>query len=194
MIHRKRTHKDVKDERILRIWEECKAEAKALYPQYFNDCEPELYQDNSYNHLGLCSSSLHNPSERNVDKRRHSRCIITISERLGQDYEQIRETLCHELGHFVAPKENHNYLWKARANKIGARWGLTTSRLSDNETFKKAAQQARAEVRRNSTYKYRLVCPSCGTDWKYKSNCKAVQNPSRYRCPYCKTGLKSEKI
>jgi predicted SprT family Zn-dependent metalloprotease len=194
MIHRKRTHKDITDPKILQIWNECKAEARVLYPQYFEWCEPELYQDSSYRHLGLCSTSLSNPRERNVDKMRHERCIITISEKLGQDYDQIRETLCHELGHFVAPKENHSYLWKVRANKIGARWGLTTSRLSDNETFKKAAQQAREEVRKNATYKYRLVCPSCGLDWKYKSNCKAVQTPGRYRCPKCKTTLKSEKI
>ena len=54
MIYRKRTHKDVTDGRILEIWKEVKEEARALYPQYFEHCEPELYQDNSYSHLGLC--------------------------------------------------------------------------------------------------------------------------------------------
>lgn len=194
MIQRKRTHKDVTDPRILEIWEEVKAEAKALYPQYFEGCEPELYQDNSYKHLGLCSQSFHNYYEKNVDKIRHSRCIITISAKLGQDYDQIRKTLCHELGHFVSPKEKHGYLWKSRADRIGKRWGFEATRLTRNETFSNAARQAREEVKKKTEYKYRLYCPECGTEWKYKTKCEKIQNPDRWRCGKCKTTLKSVAI
>lgn len=192
MIYRKRTQKDVTDPEILKIWDEVKAVARELYPRYFEACEPELYMDNSYSHLGRCSYSFQNPKERNVDKIRGSRCIITISSNLGQDYEQIRETLCHELGHFVAPKEKHGYLWKARANKIGARWGFEASRTANNETFNNAVASIRAQ--KSSVYKYRLYCPKCGAQWRYKTNCQAVQYPNRYRCNKCKTTLKSEKI
>lgn len=194
MVYRKRTHKDITDVQILNIWEEVLTETKELYPQYFEKCEPELYQDDSYRHLGLCSQSYSNTSERNVNKIRASRCIITISSKLGQDYDQIRETLCHELGHFVSPRENHSQLWKARANNIGKRWDLQASRLAHNDTFNEAAAQARKEVQKRSVYKYRLYCPECGTEWKYKSKCKAVQNPQRYRCGKCKSILKSETI
>lgn len=192
MIHRKRTHKDITDRRILDIWDEVKAEAKSLYPHFFEDCEPELYQDGSYSHLGLCMQSFHNPREKNVDKLQHSRCIITISSCLGQDYDQIRKTLCHELGHFVAPKEYHGNLWKVRANKIGMRWGLEMTRLTNNETFNKAAQEIRAQ--KNSVYKYRVFCPHCNAEWKYKTMCKVVKSPDRYRCGGCKTTLKTERI
>lgn len=192
MIHRKRTHKDITDKRILEIWEEAKAEAKKLYPHHFENCEPELYQDSSYSHLGLCSQSYTNPREKNVDKIQQSRCIITISSCLGQDYDQIRKTICHELGHFVSPKAHHNYLWKARANRIGERWGYEMSRCTNNDTFNKAAQQIRAE--RSSEDKYRVYCPECGAEWKYKTRCQIVQNPSRWRCNKCKVNLKSEKI
>lgn len=192
MIHRKRTYKDITDKRILEIWSEVKAEARSLYPHFFEHCEPELYQDSSYSHLGLCSYEFANPSERNVDKLRHTRCIITISSCLKQDYNQIRKTLCHELGHFVSPREHHGYLWKARANKIGARWGYTMERCTNNETFNKAAKQMRAE--RSSEDKYRVYCPKCGIEWKYKTRCKIVQNPSRWRCCKCKSDLKSETI
>ena len=192
MIYRKRTHKDITDERILEIWAEVKAEARALYPHHFEHCEPELYQDSSYSHLGLCSQSFANPNERNVDKIKQSRCIITISSCLGQDYNQIRKTLCHELGHFVSPKEHHGYLWKARADKIGARWNIEASRCTNNETFNKAAKQMRAE--RSGDYKYRVYCPECSTEWKYKTRCQIVQNPQRWRCSKCKSNLKSEKI
>lgn len=194
MIYRKKTHKDITDPHILEIWEEVKEEAKALYPHYFKDCEPELYQDDSYKHLGLCSQSYRNSYERNVDKIQHSRCIITISSKLGQDYDQIRKTLCHELGHFVSPKEHHGYLWKTRADKIGGRWGLKAERLTYNETFSNAAKQAREEAKSKSDYKYRLYCPDCGTEWKYKTNCDKIQNPHMWRCGKCKTKLKSEKI
>lgn len=194
MIYRKKTYKDVTDARILKIWEEVKEEAKWLYPKYFEYCEPELYHDSSYSHLGYCWQSWANPSERNIDKIRHTRCIITLSTNCGQDYDCIRKVLCHELGHFVAPKEHHGYLWKARADKIGKRWGYEASRLTDNKTFNDAASHARAEREAHSEYKYRLYCPACGTDWKYKSNCKAVQMPERYICSKCKSKLKSEKI
>ena len=192
MIYRKRTQKDVTDREILKIWDEVKEVARELYPRYFETCEPELYMDSSYSHLGRCSWSFQNSQERNVDKIRYSRCIITISSHLGQDYEQIRETLCHELGHFVAPKEHHSYLWKARTNKIGARWGFEASRTTNNETFNNARKEMKDK--RNADYKYRLYCPKCGEQWRYKTNCQVVRYPDRYRCSKCKTSLKSEKI
>lgn len=192
MIHRKRTHKDITDKRILEIWEEVKAEAKSLYPHFFEQCEPELYQDSSYSHLGLCIQSYRNPRERVVDKIKQTRCIITISSCLGQDYDQIRKTLCHELGHFVAPKNHHDHIWKVRTNKIGERWNLKAERLTDNATFNNAASQIRAS--KSSEYKYRVYCPDCNTEWKYKTNCQIVKSPSRYLCSGCKTKLKSEKI
>lgn len=194
MIHRKRTHKDVTDPRIWEIWEEVKDEARSLYPHYFEHCEPELYHDSSYSHLGLCSSSWVNPSERNVNKIRHSRCIITLSTNCGQDYDCIRKVLCHEVGHFVAPKEHHGYLWKVRADKIGERWGYKASRCTNNDTFNNAAKQAREDVNQRNSYKYRVFCPYCGAERKYKSNCKIVKFPQLYRCGKCKIDLKSEKI
>ena len=192
MIHRKRTHKDITDKRILEIWEEVKTEAKSLYPQYFDHCEPELYQDNSYSHLGLCIYEYSNPREKNINKIRHSRCIITISSCLGQDYNQIRKTLCHEIGHFVAPKEHHGYLWKVRTNKIGERWGFEAERLTNNTTFNNAAKEIRSS--RSGEYKYRVYCPDCNTEWKYKTNCQIVKSPNRYLCSKCRTKLKSEMI
>jgi predicted SprT family Zn-dependent metalloprotease len=81
-----------------------------------------------------------------------------------------------------------------RADKIGKRWGYEASRLTDNETFHNAAQQARAEANKCNPYKYRLYCPDCGAEWKYKTNCDAVRRADKYRCSKCKTNLKSEKI
>ena len=193
MIHRKRTHKDITDKRILEIWEEVKAEAKTLYPHFFEQCEPELYQDSSYSHLGRCSQSYSNPRERVVDKIKQIRCIITISSNLGQDYEQIRKTLCHELGHFVAPKNHHDHIWKVRTNKIGARWGYEAERCTNNETFNNAAKQMRASKVSND-YKYAVYCPKCNHEWKYKTACKIVKSPSRYLCSSCKEKLKVKTI
>ena len=192
MIHRKRTHKDVTDPKILEIWHEVIDEAKRLYPKYFDVCTPELYHDSSYRHLGLCSSSLKNPKEKNVDKMQHSRCIITISTNMKKDYECIRKVMCHEIAHFVAPRQNHGYLWKARANKIGAKWGYEASRLTCNETFSEAAKEIRAS--HNNPYKYRLFCPKCGAEWKYKTKCTAIKYPHGYRCRKCYLQLKAEEI
>lgn len=192
MIYRKKTHKDITDKRILDIWEEVKAEAKSIYPHFFEDCEPELYQDSSYSHLGWCSQSYRNPRERVVDKIKHSRCIITISSHLGQDYDQIRKTLCHELGHFVAPKNHHDHIWKVRANKIGARWGYEAERLTNNETFNEAAKQMRAK--KSDVYKYAVYCPECNHEWKYQTACKIVKSPGRYLCSDCQKSLKVKTI
>ena len=194
MAYRKRTYKDVTDQRILDIWEEVKEEARSLYPHHFDFCEPELYQDNSYAHLGLCVQEIANPSVKIVDKIMQNRCIILVSAKLGQDYDQIRRTLCHELGHFVAPRENHSYLWETRANKIGQRWGCKASRCTSNKTFNDAARQAREQRKQNTEYKYRVYCPDCGAEWKYKSNCKVVQRFDKYRCSRCKSSLELEKF
>ena len=192
MISRKRTHKNVTDPKILEIWDEVLDEAKRLYPKYFESCTPELYHDSSYHHLGRCSSSYKNPYEKNVDNIQHSRCIITVSTNIQQDYDCIRKVMCHEVGHFVAPREKHGYLWKARADKIGAKWGYEASRCTSNETFNEAAKQAQAA--RKSNYKYRLYCPECNAEWKYKTECKAIMHPTWYRCRKCQCSLKSEKI
>ena len=194
MIYRKKTYKDVTDPKIWAIWSEVYDEARSLYPRYFEDCEPELYQDNSYRHLGYCWQAFRNAREMNVDKVRATRCIILLSQRLGQDYDEIRSVLCHEFGHFVSPKEDHGYLWKVRADKIGSRWGIEASRLSDNEAFKESARQAREERNARSVYKYRVFCPECGAEWKYKTNCQIVKYPQLYTCHKCKIDLKSEKI
>lgn len=194
MLNRKRTQKDVTDPRILEIWEEVKAEALHLFPEYFEYCTPELYQDNSTSRMGCCSQSYRNIAVRNINKIRANRCIITISSYLGQDYDEIRDTLCHEMGHFVAPGANHDWRWESRANRIGQKWDIKVNRLGDNETFEKAAEQARLEVAKKHPYKYRLYCPSCNAEWKYKTNCEAVKNPRRYQCSKCKIKLQSEQI
>lgn len=194
MIHRKRTQKDVTDRHVLKIWNEVKDEARRLYPQYFINCEPELYQDNSRSHLGICSWHLKNPSERNIDKLRYARCIITISSLHGQNYDEIRDTICHELGHFVAPKEHHSDLWRIRANKIGSRWGIQVNRTSDSREFINAAAKAKEDIDARNPYRYRVFCPECGAEWQYKTNCQTVKYPELYQCCKCKINLKSEKI
>jgi predicted SprT family Zn-dependent metalloprotease len=190
MIYRKRTQKDVTDSKIIEIWNECLVEAKRLYPRYFENCTPELYMDNSRSHLGRCSYSVINPYERSVDKIRYSRCIITVSSNLKQDYEQIRKTICHELGHFVTPKEHHSYLWKVRSDKIGEKWGYKATVRADSETFHKAI----LEAPKRTTFKYMVYCPCCFANWKYKSLCGIVREPQRYQCGKCKVKLQSKKI
>ena len=190
MIYRKRTQKDVTDSKIIEIWNECLEETKRLYPRYFENCAPELYMDNSRTHLGRCAYSMINPYERNVDKIRYARCIITISSNLKQDYEQIRKTICHELGHFVTPKEHHSYLWKVRSDKIGERWDYKATVRSDSETFQKAI----LEAPKKTVFKYMVYCPHCFANWKYKSLCCIVREPQRYQCGKCKVKLQSKKI
>lgn len=194
MIYKKRTYKHVMDDKIWEIYQEVEAEAEYLYPQYFETCRPELYHNSSCRSLGRCVQSFQNPKERNVNKIRTNKCFILLSEHLGTDYDEIRSVLCHEFGHFVAPRENHGYLWKVRADKIGERWGIKASRLSGNEDFITTTREILKEKRNHTQYKYRLYCPECGAQWRYKTNCQAVQKPERYQCAKCKTKLKSEKI
>ena len=66
--------------------------------------------------------------------------------------------------------------------------GLKMSRLTDNPTFNKAAEQIRSE--KNNEYKYIVYCPECKHEWKYKTACKIVKSPERYLCSECNKNLK----
>lgn len=189
MIEKKRTWKECEDKKIVQVYEEVKAEAQRLYPEYFENCVYELYIDGSTKHLGQCQyeynkSTIYNKYgyKNHFGFLRNSKVVILLSKYVDADH--ARNTLVHEFGHAVTPSEGHSSSWLNRANKIGAKWGETCNRLAEGEDL-----ESFRENKPERKYKYAIECPQCGRQWKYQRLCYAVEHPSRYRCSVCKVNL-----
>lgn len=187
MLQKKKTWKVCENEEILRIYEEVKAEAERLFPEYFKGCTYEFYIDGTKNACGHCyweydKDTIYN----NYGKKNHFgflRCkhvVITLSKYMCAKY--ARNTIVHEFGHAVTPAENHSELWLKRANKIGEKWGENCAIGANPDkykTFNNALPVA----------PYRIACPECGRSWEYHRMGKAVKYSNLYTCPDCGSNL-----
>lgn len=177
------------DREIEKIFEEVYLEAEKRYASWFEGCTPELYINDSVRSLGRCwceptrsykKNSWEYSRDFNTNRIRYNRVIILLSKHILSNKEQVRKTLVHEFGHVVAYGCHHDYLWKARADAIGEKWGITCSRLTNSPEM----ENARSE-KPKTEYKYALKCTICGAEWKYKTNCQAVKHPEHYTHPKC---------
>ena len=194
----KRTWTKCTDDRIIKIFNDVMAEARRLYPQQFELCEPELYFDTSRKHLGRCVSDCNFKSMptyefrafRCAGKIRHTKCVILLSKYMASMTDSdITNTLVHEMGHFVSPMENHNYLWKTRANNIGKAFNTRCDRLAGHDESQAFHQSAVDGGAKFLEYKYFIECPKCHTVWKRKVMSDFVKNCGLYTCGKCNVKL-----
>ncbi len=90
---------------------------------------------------------------------------------LSNSWEEIEDTLLHEVAHALAPGEGHNYIWKTIARSIGA----NPTRCYDSATVKSAAK-----------YNYVMECPQCLQKWyRYRMR----QRNFRSECPQCRVKI-----
>lgn len=186
LIQRKRTWQECTNEKILSIYKEVIDEAKRLYPQYF-DCRLRFFLDSSTKHLGFCKTEIKKETcmsqfgfPNHLEYLRYDDAVIVLSKYVT-DEKTIRSVLVHEVGHFVSPKEHHSYLWKTRANKIGAKFGITCRRLANEEevkTFQKTAPK-------KQTKEYAVVCKGCGKIVKRQRMCSIIEYPELWKCGNC---------
>lgn len=197
MLYVKRTWHKCTDPKVVAIFNEVKDRAKELYPACFNGCDPELYIDSSTKHLGRCTTQYTRPYTKreacmaaNANKIRYSRAVILLSKYIVKNHDIVRATLCHEFGHFVSPTQKHNYLFLARADRIGEKWGITNSTYCSKQDAAIFGEEQKMAGVVKEEYKYSVGCPKCNGVWRRKRMCDLVKSPESYRCPKCGVALK----
>lgn len=184
----KRGWREITDGPIYQLFMEVMEEAmnQNLIPPTIKDF-PRLFIHKSIRALGTCYN------HKNSDGT-YSTSILLSEYILECPPEKVRSTIVHEVGHMLAPGDNHGYFWYVRTNRLGGKWGYLASRLEHDEEMNAAMEAARKAVD-PTTYKYELVCPKCNAVCgKYKHMCKAVQHPGLWRHKKCGTNLISREI
>ena len=113
--------------------------------------------------------------------------FIGLNQVYLQDPTKAIDTICHELAHIASPRnEHHGDVWKHNFEKVGVAFGL--------HRFERCSSSEQVGLEMPKQYKYEAYCPRCGSSWKRQKMVKLIQEPTRYRCPTCKVGLKSRTI
>ncbi len=197
MAYIKRTWTEATEQMNPTVWKmfhEVKEEAKRLYPQYFeeyhgNPIEPVLCYTNSTHALGSCWCEPRGKIYgRPFHERRNQKIIICLSRHVLPDLEETRNVLVHEFGHAVAPEEHHSYLWKARADKIGQKWGIENSRTNGKcQVFNEAGRKKKEDLKARASYQ--LFCPKCNVALgkPYVTMCDRIKYPHFRYHTKCKT-------
>lgn len=200
MINRKRTWKDCEDPKILAVYNEVMAEAKRLYPEYFEKTTYKFYIDSSTSHLGRCSYQYDKRTlyskwgfKNHCGNIRCTEVVILLSKYM-KDIKQITEVLIHEMGHAVTPSDHHSDLWLTRTNKIGEKFGVKINGRSAS-----AAQNAdfNANMQKENVVKeqakYLVRCKCCGQEFYRKRETNFVRFPNLWRCGKCHGDLERIK-
>ncbi len=92
---------------------------------------------------------------------------------INNSWEEIEDTLLHEVAHALAPGEGHNHVWKSTARSIGA----NPIRCYDSTVVKSAAK-----------FNYMMQCqnPNCGRKW-YRYRMRRRNFGSM--CPTCNSSI-----
>lgn len=176
--------RECKDKAILDIYEEVKAVAKELYPHFFENSDLKFFINDSTKQLGHCKAWANRQSvydkygnRKPIDDIRCDKAEITLSKYVT-DLDLVRKTLVHEFGHFVAPLENHSFLWAIRADKIGEKWGIVSHRNADHEE----SLIFRANMEKP---KYAIRCTQCGQIIRRTRLSHCITHPQEYYCGKC---------
>lgn len=104
-----------------------------------------------------------------------------------QDPTKAVNTICHELAHIASPRgTGHGLTWKHNFAKIGVTFGL--------QRFERCSDSKYVGLDMPKKYRYEAYCPKCGRSWKRQKKVRLIQEPHIYRCPACKSNLKSREI
>jgi len=98
--------------------------------------------------------------------------------------QAAKETIVHELIHTCPGCMNHGYEWKRRGDRASRMLGYHVERCASVDEL-----ETQGVIVKQETYKYALVCDSCGNQYKRKRWCEVLENPSRYKCGKCNGSL-----
>lgn len=107
---------------------------------------------------------------------------VCLNEVFLQDPSKATLTIVHEVAHLDRYSKGHDKRWKRNFQLLGSYFGIEKfTRLSSSEDI----GLEMPKKQKKTEYKYALKCTICGYEWKYKTNCKAVQRPNRWRHNKC---------
>lgn len=117
------------------------------------------------------------------ERHKNNTVTITISEITVRD-KSLNNTIIHELCHAVdvPNNNNHNYIWKQLANKVGKIF---------NENIVRCAKTSKEYMEEKlKRYKYIIKCKDCGNEYYYSKESKAIKNIANgnSRKYHCKCG------
>lgn len=195
----KRGWKECVDSRILSLYKEVCEEAIRVKAMPSMAYAPKLYVK-PYRGGTVIASCCFKRSGGNKYTKGNWKSAITLSPFvLTCSDTAVISTLGHELAHACTAGEGHSENWKAVANKITAKWGLTHSQYEADPVVISDLKNERAAYKAVAVaihpYKYEVYCPHCNVSCgKYKTACQIVQHPERWSHTKCKTKLQVRKL
>ena len=113
--------------------------------------------------LGLCSY-------------REKKIVLSLDFVLLNEWEDVKDTVLHEVAHALCPGCSHNWIWKNKCREIGA----NPERLADGEKINTpeapyiaiCACGQKHTVYRKGKYFYKYLCRRCRSPLVFVENTK----------------------
>ena len=106
-------------------------------------------------------------------------CRISISKYLRD--EDLMNTLYHEVLHAIKGAKGHGKLWQKAAKDVEKHYGYKITRCSNRNLYNEDGKKLKTE----DLYRYKIVCPHCGHEYKYMRKTNGIKNPQDYSCGIC---------
>lgn len=149
-----KTWKTLTDDRVIGIINKCIEEVTEMGYKVPEGIKFKTFK--SVKTFGICSYREH--------------ALVLNEQLLKEDENCIRNTVMHELAHFIAgSKAKHGPEWKKVANRISVETGLNISRTNSFETHPEVAKY------REENIKYKFKCRGCGCTLKYTKKTEFVR-------------------
>lgn len=108
---------------------------------------------------------------------------MLLDEKLVTNEKEVKDTIIHEMFHAVYPYDGHKGMWKLKTQQFNKKAGYNIKRTGSYSNLGLTEEGLKSV---DSGYKYKIVCPDCRREWRYKRKSKVVANLSACACPYCK--------
>ena len=121
--------------------------------------------------------------------KRGDQYTIEIAAKLLDDRTPVYslcQTILHELLHSCEGCMDHTGLWKEYAGRVNKAYDLHISRLTSRE-------ESGVPQELEKPYKYKMVCPHCGTEYKRYRMTDAFRFPDRFNCGKCRKSMAGAK-
>lgn len=195
----KRGWKECVDSRILSLYKEVCEEAIRVKMMPSMAYAPKVYVRPYRGGTTIASCCYKRSGGNKYTKGNWKSAIVLSPFVLTCSDSAVISTLGHELAHACTAGEGHSENWRAVANKITAKWGLTHSRYEADPVVISDLKNERATYKAVAVvthpYKYEVYCPHCDVSCgKYKTACQIVQHPERWKHSRCGTKLQVRNL
>lgn len=108
---------------------------------------------------------------------------MLLDDTLVTNEKEVKDTIIHEMFHAVYPYEGHKGLWKIKTQEFNRVSGYNIKRTGSYDSLGLTEKGLKSL---DSGYKYKVICPDCRREWRYKRKSRVIANLNACSCPYCK--------